>query len=300
MEGRDANGSDRAVSDAAALRLSERAESVADDGKLTFIGTATTLIRYAGFTILTDHNFLHRGEHARLGLGLRSERLTDPAMEISELPVVDFVVLSHHHGDHFDDRAASELDKDLPIITTPHGAQKLAEQEFRAAIALETWDRKVVQRGDSSVSLTALPAKHAPEPVGALLPPVMGSMLEFERAGERLLRLYITGDTLVHDDLHEIARRYPEIDLSLIHLGGTQILGVLLTMDAEQGVEALRIVRPRAAIPIHYDDYTVFRSPLSDFQSLAAQAELPTELHYLGRGESYPLAAGPAPLRRGA
>ncbi len=36
-------------------------------GGLCFIGTATTLIRYAGFTVLTDPNFLHRGERVYLG-----------------------------------------------------------------------------------------------------------------------------------------------------------------------------------------------------------------------------------------
>ena len=28
---------------------------------LTFVGTATTLIRMGGFSVLTDPNFLHRG-----------------------------------------------------------------------------------------------------------------------------------------------------------------------------------------------------------------------------------------------
>ena len=31
-------------------------------------------------------------------------------------------------------------------------------------------------------------------------------------------RLYISGDTLIHDNLKEIPRRYPAIDLALIHL----------------------------------------------------------------------------------
>lgn len=39
-------------------------------GEVTFIGTATVLVRYAGFTVLTDPNFLHRGEHAYIGLGV--------------------------------------------------------------------------------------------------------------------------------------------------------------------------------------------------------------------------------------
>jgi hypothetical protein len=37
---------------------------------VTFIGTATTLLRLGPFTLLTDPNFLHRGQHAKLGYGL--------------------------------------------------------------------------------------------------------------------------------------------------------------------------------------------------------------------------------------
>jgi L-ascorbate metabolism protein UlaG (beta-lactamase superfamily) len=37
---------------------------------LTFIGTATTVLRLGGFTLLTDPNFLHRGQRAYLGYGL--------------------------------------------------------------------------------------------------------------------------------------------------------------------------------------------------------------------------------------
>ncbi|HET9974113.1 MAG TPA: hypothetical protein VFQ68_38180 [Streptosporangiaceae bacterium] len=83
--------------------------------------------------------------------------------------------------------------------------------------------------------------------------------------------------------------RTGDIDLCLIHLGGTRIAGILLTMDDRQGVQALRTVGPRRAIPVHYDDYTLFKSPLSDFRRAAEKAGLPTELHNLGRGDSYRL-----------
>jgi uncharacterized membrane protein len=54
------------------------------------------------FAILTDPNFLHAGEHVHLGYGLTAERLTNPAIDIEQLPPLDFCVLSHYHGDHFD------------------------------------------------------------------------------------------------------------------------------------------------------------------------------------------------------
>jgi L-ascorbate metabolism protein UlaG (beta-lactamase superfamily) len=271
----------------APIELTAGAEPSFGGGEILFIGNATVLIRYAGFTVLTDPNFLHRGERAKLGYGLRSARLTEPALTIPELPPLDLIVLSHHHGDHFDDVAARDLDKGVPIVTTRHAAGKLGRQGFTAASPLETWESQMVTRGSASLRITSLPAKHAPEPLGTLLPPVMGSMLEFARGEDTTFRLYISGDTLLHDRLRHIPGRYPDIDLALLHLGGTKVLGVLVTMDADQGVQALRLVRPKAAVPIHYDDYTVFTSPLADFKTAAARAALPTELHYLGRGETY-------------
>ena len=101
------------------------------------------------------------------------------------------------------------------------------------------------------------------------------------------LRVYITGDTLIFDDLRQIPQRYPGVDIALLHLGGTRIAGILLTMDAEQGVRALRLIAPRMAIPIHYDDYTVFKSPLNDFQRAVEAAGLQDRVHYLDRGQTY-------------
>lgn len=42
-------------------------------------------------------------------------------------------------------------------------------------------------------------------------------------------------------------RRYPEIDLALLHLGETKVLGIIVTMDAKQGVQMLRTVNPQRA-----------------------------------------------------
>lgn len=259
-----------------------------DKGSVFFVGTATVIIRYGGFTILTDPNFLHKGEHAHLGYGLTSERLTDPAIGMEQLPPIDFVLLSHFHGDHFDQRVQERLDKGLPIVTTPSAVAELEKIGFSAGHPLNPWETLTVVKGAGKVRITSMPGRHGPPIVAKALPPVMGSMLEFQDGpGSTRYRLYVSGDTLVYEDIEEIPKRYKDIDLALLHLGGTRVSGVLVTMDAAQAVQMLRIVAPQTAIPIHYDDYTVFKSPLAEFAASARAADFEHRIRYLKPGETY-------------
>jgi L-ascorbate metabolism protein UlaG (beta-lactamase superfamily) len=262
-------------------------------GSVFFVGAATVLIRYAGFTVLTDPNFLHAGDHVHLGYGLTAKRLTDPGLDVDQLPALDCCVLSHLSSDHFDRIAEACLDRDLPIVSTPQAAAALRRRGFRSAHGLRRWEAVRFHKGGAKLRVTAMPGQHGPRVLRYLMPPVMGSMLEFgSDGGEILLRLYISGDTLPHDDLREIPRRYPQIDIGLIHLGGARILGVLLTMDAERGIQALRIVQPDTAIPIHSNDYSVFKSPLQDFQRAAERAGWGDRIVYLHHGETYEFHVG--------
>jgi L-ascorbate metabolism protein UlaG (beta-lactamase superfamily) len=60
----------------------------------------------------------------------------------------------------------------------------------------------------------------------------------------------------------------------------------MVTMDGEQGVRMMKVIDPKTAIPIHYDDYDVFTSPLSDFLKEAEKAGLADRVHVLRRGET--------------
>lgn len=70
----------------------------AENGSLYFIGTATTVLEWAGIRILTDPNFLHAGDHVHLGPGVQGTRRTNPAVDLGQLPPVDCVLLSHYHA----------------------------------------------------------------------------------------------------------------------------------------------------------------------------------------------------------
>jgi L-ascorbate metabolism protein UlaG (beta-lactamase superfamily) len=257
---------------------------------LTFVGTATTILRLGSFTVLTDPNFLHRGQRAYLGKGLWSRRLTEPSLQPNALPPLDLILLSHLHGDHFDRIARRELDHSVPLVTTEAGARRLERHGFQAQ-GLPTWERSVTAKGEETLTVESVPGIHARGLMRALLPPVMGSIVVHRVAGEVRRRLYVSGDTLTGTHLDEIHRRHPDIDLAVVHLGGTRVLFHTVTMDAPQGVDFLRRVQPARALPVHYDDYRVFRSPLQDFVTELARSGLPVPIRTPARGETVDLDA---------
>lgn len=260
-------------------------------GSLHFIGTATALIRYGELTILTDPNFLHRGERAYLGHGLVSTRLSEPALSPEQLPPLDAVVLSHLHGDHWDRRAQSGLDRDVALITTPHAAKRLQWRGFARAVGLRTWTSYDVVRAGTRLTVTSMPGRHAPLAVRRLLPPVMGSMLEFGPVdGPVDLRVYLSGDTLLVDELHQIPRRYPSVDAAVLHLGGTTLPGgLMVTMDAVQGADLMTLIDPAVTIPVHFDDYGVFKSPLADFRAEVVRRGRAERVRFVVRGDTVSL-----------
>jgi L-ascorbate metabolism protein UlaG (beta-lactamase superfamily) len=111
--------------------------------------------------------------------------------------------------------------------------------------------------------------------------------------------MYITGDTLLINELRAIPLRYPKIDFAVLHVGGTTLPGgLVVTMDGAAGAELVDLLRPDRAVPIHYDDYGVFRSPLSDFEAQIARRGLSDTVDVVRRGESRSLRCAPSESRR--
>jgi L-ascorbate metabolism protein UlaG (beta-lactamase superfamily) len=264
------------------------------DLTVTFIGNATTLISAGGITVLTDPNFLHQGQHAYLGYGLVSKRRRPPALSIDELPPIDAIVLSHMHGDHWDRVAQRSLDHSLPVLTTPHAAKRLVRRGFDGARGVTTWRSHDIAKGATTLRVTSLPGRHAPTWTQRLLPPVMGSMLEFGTADDPCQRrLYISGDTLFIEELKEIPVRFEAIEAGIVHLGGTRLpagnrlpFGLTVTMDGVQGAAAVAALDLPKVVPVHFDDYGVFASPLSDFRDAMTRRGLDDRIVEIRRGES--------------
>ena len=260
------------------------------NASLFFVGTATTILEWEGLRLMTDPNFLHKGDHVHLGPGVTGTRQTNPAVDLHELPPIDLVLLSHYHADHFDQLVEESLRRDLPIISTPHAHSHLTakgDESFTAVTALDFWESTIldlsasagrdVKPQNSRMRVTGMPGKHVPDGVLGVandllkaVPPTNGWMLELgygkpQTSAEDFecgYRIYISGDTLFVNDLKKIPEMYTHagkpIDLMLIHLGGTTIPSpsmplLMVTMDAKQGIQLMKLMTPDLTIPIHYE-----------------------------------------------
>ncbi len=109
-------------------------------------------------------------------------------------------------------------------------------------------------------------------------------------------RIYISGDTLLVDELKEIPRLYGEhnIDLMILHLGAAMVpspsltpFTLMVTMNAKQGVELMQLVKPDITIPVHFDDYDIMSESLEEFKAAVEKEGLSGGVVYLDRGEEY-------------
>jgi L-ascorbate metabolism protein UlaG (beta-lactamase superfamily) len=224
---------------------------------ITHIGGPTVLIEVAGWRLLTDPTFDPAGDEYHFGWGTGSRKVAGPAIDTGDLGSIDAVLLSHDHHDDNLDRAGREL---LPsagaIVTTVAGAKRLGG----AARGLEPWaTTRLEAAGRASIEITATPCRHGPP----LSRPIVGDVVGFALAweGQDQGVLWISGDTVLYDGVLEVADRL-RVDTALLHLGGVRfpITGPLrYTMTAAEAVELCRAVRPRAAIPIHYEGWSHFR-----------------------------------------
>jgi L-ascorbate metabolism protein UlaG (beta-lactamase superfamily) len=99
------------------------------------------------------------------------------------------------------------------------------------------------------------------------------------RLGERTI--YHAGDTALFGDMELIGRRHP-IDLALLPIGDN------FTMGPDDALEAVRLLRPRRVVPMHYNTFAVIvQDPQAFARRVAAETE--AECTVLAPGESLDL-----------
>ena len=261
------------------------------DVRLTHVGGPTVLIEVGGWRLLTDPTFDAPGRRYDFGWGASSRKLDGPAIAASDIGPIDAVLLSHeHHGDNLDPAGRALLPSAGAVITTVSGARRLGG----TARGLEPWQTTLLEAPDRpAIEVTATPCRHGPGHVHFIIGDVIGFALRWD--GQRHGVLWISGDTVLYDGVREVADRL-RVDTALLHLGGVRfpVTGpVRYTMTARDAAELCGLIRPRTAIPIHYEAWKHFRQGRAAIERelAAAPEDVRRSIRWLPIGAAVELAA---------
>ncbi|HUG33892.1 MAG TPA: MBL fold metallo-hydrolase [Anaerolineales bacterium] len=168
--------------------------------RLTHIGTATLLLEIGSLRLLTDPVFDPAGGRYSFGYGTGGMKLTDPSIKPEAIGRIDAVLLSHdQHEDNLDRAGRALLPKVRQVITTQAGAKRLGGN----ALGLKTWQGTTLASNGFQIKVTALPAHHGSLGSHLIVGKTTGFLLEWN--GQQNGALYISGDTVWFNGIHEIA-----------------------------------------------------------------------------------------------
>ncbi len=94
--------------------------------------------------------------------------------------------------------------------------------------------------------------------------------------------IYHAGDTGIFSEMQLIGELYP-LSVALLPIGD------VFTMGAYQAAHALRLLKPKIAIPMHFGSFPIIAQDASEFVKLASQTSPETKVVVLKPGESYEL-----------
>jgi L-ascorbate metabolism protein UlaG (beta-lactamase superfamily) len=237
--------------------------------------------------------------HSTCVLGLDGARIaTDPVLRRSILHLrrvtplhrvqlqVDAALISHAHHDHLDLPSLQRLGRETCVVVPRGVARLLRRRRFKEIVEVEPGDEHAI----GAVIIRATPAVHA-----GGRPPLARSARALGYVIEGSVTTYFAGDT---DLFPEMAGLAAGLDLALLPVWGWGLkLGRGLHLDPARAAEAVRMLQPRIAVPIHWGTFlpahrglwtrpASFRDPPTQFAG-AVHARAPeVEVRVLQPGEA--------------
>lgn len=211
------------------------------------------LIELDGVRFLTDPLLRARVAHLRRAVPLAGS-----------LPTADVVLISHGHHDHLD-LPSLRLLGSAPRVFVPGGL--VGRIPGPNVVAVDEGDERSV----GAVTVRVTPAEHD----GGRPPFGGGSALGYALLGTK--RVFFAGDTDLFDGMSDLA---PGLDVALLPIAGWGARLPPGHLDPRTAAEALRLLRPRVVVPIHWGTYKqlglrrgdeILRAPAEAFAQHAAE-----------------------------
>lgn len=217
--------------------------------KLSFHGQSTIYFEANGKKVIVDPFITGNGQSD---------------LDASTLKV-DYIILTHGHGDHFGDTIELANRNHATVIgsaelgdylTTYHNVENVRPMNIGGKAEFDFGNVKFVQAFHSS-SLT----DENGIPVYLGMP--MGLILEIEGK-----TIYHTGDTGLFSDMKLIADRHP-VDVCFIPIGDNFTMGI---DDASYAINSF--IKPKISVPIHYDTFELIEQDPNKFKEAVSVGEV--------------------------
>lgn len=182
-----------------------------------------------------------------------------------------FIILTHGHGDHFGD---------TETIAQKAGATVISSFEIANYVGNKGIESHGMNPGGGHDfpfgRVVFTPAWHSNSlPDGSYGGMPMGVVLEVEGK-----RVYHAGDTALFGDMALIGRK--GLDLAILPIGDNY------TMGPEDALEAVKLLRPKHVIPVHYNTFPLIAQDPQAFKR-AVESETDAKVTILEPGERFTL-----------
>jgi L-ascorbate metabolism protein UlaG (beta-lactamase superfamily) len=185
--------------------------------KITFIGHGTLMLEWNSLIIHVDP--------------------VSREADYSKLPDADLILITHHHGDHFDPGAIKAIETGTTTLVVNPEVGKKIETE---AVVMKNGDVQNLM----GLKIEAVPAYNTTEGRSRFHPEGRDNGYILTMGGKRI---YIAGDT---EDTPEM-RQLEDIDVAFLPMNQPY------TMTPAQVAEAAKAFRPAILYPYHYGDTDV-------------------------------------------
>ena len=198
-----------------------------------------------------------------------------PATASADAMRAEIIFLSHAHGDHYGDTVA---------IAKRTGARVVANFEIASYIAKQGVAETSGQNPGGSFNYGFVTAKwtiafHSSSfPDGTYGGQPNGFILTANQSAQRP---YFAGDTALFSDMTLIGEH--GIDIAILPIGD------YFTMGIDDAIKAVRFIRPRYVLPMHYNTFPPIAQDAQAWAQLV-RSETEAEPIVLAPGESWSLA----------
>ena len=270
------------------VALSSKNDLATFKENVMWVGHSTLLLNHSDLTIMTDPQFSSRASPFSF---MGPKRVTPPPIEISDLPRIDVVVISHNHYDHLDEASIREIAKIQPRVEflVPLGLKSLLEDWGAKNVSELDWWQQVQRKG---VTIQPTPVQHWSKRTFFDRNKTLwsGWMLKWND-----FSFYFTGDAGYSDDFKETARKLGSPDLAAIPIGAYEPREFMKSahINPEEAVLAFTDLGAKKAIGIHWGTFKLTLEPMTEppvkLQEALKKSGVPKEtFRVLKHGETWP------------